>query len=358
MRVRAVLLCVLLVAIIWHPASAAAALQPFDVETPQGMRRAQLFRGVEAPTALVVLLHGAGSDPEQMRALTGLGFEQQAREAKWLVAYAEGVGRTWNDCRRTPQSPARLANIDDVGFLAELIRTLRARYRISPERVLLGGFSNGGHMALRVALERPDIVGGVLAIGAQLPSAAESLCAESARAVNTLLIAGTADPIAPYAGGASRALDGQPLGIVDSVPSTAARFAARAGHHEPASRALIGNRDGDPNTYVESRRWQSVDAPIVELLTIHGGGHTIPQSSTRFPTPFGATSADVDTATIARQFMRDWPLPTTPAWQVLAGFQRAKTAECLAKRRSAATAACQRRPTSNAPDPAALVARH
>lgn len=294
-------------------AFAAGHLDRLQLATTAGLRSA-LVHQTPSPTSLVLLLHGFGSYAQQLRALTGFRFEKLAAEAGWLVVYPEGIGNSWNDCRRTPRYPARVANVDDVAFLTLLIDTLRRRHGIAADRVLVGGFSNGGHMALRVGLERPDAIGGVLSVGAQLPTAAESICAESGRAINALLISGTDDRIAPYAGGAARALDGRELGHVDSVVSSAMRLAARGGR--PAVSAVaLGDRDGNPRTRVEVKRWLARDA-LVELYTIHGGGHTIPQTITAFPGTFGATSGDIDTATVTMKFMGEWRPRRLARWHL------------------------------------------
>src|SRR5688572_22470182 len=176
-------------------------LERLAIATPHGERTA-FVHAPSHPSALVLLLHGAGSDAKQMRALTGYGFERLAEQAGWVVVYAEGYGKTWNDYRRTPQLTSKISNIDDVGFLAEVIHSVRTRHAIPRGRVLVGGFANGGHMAMRMALERPHAVDGLLAIGAQMPLASDSLCSMGSFPVHALFVAGTADPIAPYAGGA------------------------------------------------------------------------------------------------------------------------------------------------------------
>jgi polyhydroxybutyrate depolymerase len=302
---------------------AASTLERLELGTAGG-QRSTLVYDAGTPTSLVVLLHGYGSDAEQMRAATGHGFERLAAQAGWLVAYPEGVGKSWNDCRRTPQYPARRARADDVAFLVQLIEQLRERHGIPAERVLVGGFSNGGHMALRLALERPDAIGGMLLIAAQLPTAAESLCAEGGRGINALLISGTADRIAPYAGGDSRGADGAALGPVDSVMSSARRLAVRGGR-AVRSRQVLGNRDGDATTTVELTRWRAAEA-LVELYSVRGGGHTIPQPIVTFPSMFGATSADIDTASATLTFMKQWAPRRVAGWRAKADALRAEQA--------------------------------
>ncbi|HEU4530582.1 MAG TPA: PHB depolymerase family esterase [Steroidobacteraceae bacterium] len=321
--------------------AAPVELERLVFETSHG-QRAALVHPQDRPSALVLLLHGAGSDAEQMRALTGYGFERLAEQAGWVVVYAEGFGKTWNDCRRTPLFPAKTHNIDDVSFLAEVIHTVRTRYGIPKGRVLVGGFSNGGQMAMRLALERPNAVDGFLAIGAQMPLVSESLCAMGSRPVHALFVAGTADPIAPYMGGASKMLDGRPLGSSESARATAAAFAQLAGYKGAGMVSSLGDRDGDGRTTVEFEIWRSAQLPSIQLYTIHGGGHTIPQKEVRFPPAYGATSADVDIATVTLEFMRTWSQPATAGWQLRTAERRERTLDCRQQQAGMRLSACLR----------------
>ena len=46
----------------------------------------------------------------------------------------------------------------------------RSRFNINPQRIFLAGFGAGATMAFRVALERPELFAGVLAMNGPLPS--------------------------------------------------------------------------------------------------------------------------------------------------------------------------------------------
>jgi poly(3-hydroxybutyrate) depolymerase len=51
---------------------------------------------------------------------------------------------------------------DDSGFLRQLIVNLTAQYNVNPNQVFVAGFSSGGQMAHRVAVEISDLVAAVV----------------------------------------------------------------------------------------------------------------------------------------------------------------------------------------------------
>ena len=70
---------------------------------------------------LLVLLHGLGSNGEEMRAF---GFEAHAAPAGVMVAYPDAVEGSWNDGRTGVDSVAHQRQIDDVGFVAAVIEAV------------------------------------------------------------------------------------------------------------------------------------------------------------------------------------------------------------------------------------------
>ncbi len=52
---------------------------------------------------------------------------------------------------------------DDPGFLRQLIVNLSAKYNVNPKMIYVAGFSSGGQMAHRVAVEISDLVAAVVA---------------------------------------------------------------------------------------------------------------------------------------------------------------------------------------------------
>ena len=85
-------------------------------------------------------------------------------------------------------------------FIRTLIARMKAEHSVSDKRVYVFGYSNGGHMAFRLAIEAPDEIAAVAAVAASLPTSDASSCPQQGRTSRVMLINGTADPINPYQG--------------------------------------------------------------------------------------------------------------------------------------------------------------
>lgn len=151
--------------------------------------------------ALVFVFHGGGIDAQQMRAITAFEIERLADEHGFIVVYPNGFEKSWNGCRARAPYPANTQNIDDPGFVRALIRRFRAEFGVDSRRVFAMGFSNGGHLAYRLALEMPGEISAVAAIGASLPAAEACDCVFSQTPVAVMIVNGTEDRINPFDGG-------------------------------------------------------------------------------------------------------------------------------------------------------------
>lgn len=261
-----------------------------------------------AEPALVLVLHGTGGSVERIRAFTGRGFERLADLHGFTVAYPLGFEGAWNGCRALSPRAANLFDLDDVGFLARIVENERRRTDLGDGQVHLFGFSGGGHLALRAALETPDTFQSAAVIAASLPHPASSDCEPRTRLhIPLLLVAGTEDPISPFGGGPVLAPDPagpRYFGDVLPIRESAARLARWAGHVEPPRRTRVPELDGDPSTRVEIVDWSGPGVAPVRLVEIHGGGHTIPGPGVAFPEIAGRQTAEIDTVRLVRDFWR------------------------------------------------------
>jgi polyhydroxybutyrate depolymerase len=102
-------------------------------------------------------------DGEMMRKWTGYEFDQWADRKGFVVVYPDGYKHNWNDCHKNATFPAKLENIDDMGFIHALIARMAQEHGIDTKHVFVLGYSNGGQMAFRLAIETPDEVAAVAA---------------------------------------------------------------------------------------------------------------------------------------------------------------------------------------------------
>lgn len=224
--------------------------------------------GVSPRAPVVFALHGSMGSAEQMRRATGYGFERLADRHGFIVVYPQGYDGHWNDCRRQGSYAAKQLRVDDVGFLRALAGRVRSEHGVDSARVFAVGLSNGAHLAYRIALEAPDLVRAVAAVGANLPTRAHLDCTPVPGATPALIINGTADPINPYEGGKVTLFGFGDRGDVMSA-SESAEYLARRNQRSGSS------------------------APVL-LYTVRGGGHTFPQPHARSRRLLGPTDHAFD----------------------------------------------------------------
>jgi polyhydroxybutyrate depolymerase len=100
---------------------------------------------------LVVALHGGGGSGEKMEASTGFG--ELAASGRFAVVFPDGIDHNWNDGRADAVSTAARENIDDVGFITDLVRNVSSSMKIDSTRVFATGMSNGAMMTIRLACD-------------------------------------------------------------------------------------------------------------------------------------------------------------------------------------------------------------
>jgi len=250
---------------------------------PTGFRKANM--------PLVIVLHGSGIDGAKIRTWTGYEFDQMADEFGFAVAYPDGYKHNWNDIRKNAPFPAKKKNVDDVGFIKSLIESYRLAHDIDPQQVYVFGYSNGGMMALRLAISEPGLLAGVATAGSNLPTPENLVAGFRSPMPPVLMVNGTADPIIPYEGG-KVSFFGKDLGNVISASATAEAFAeSHKGPQTIKTERLPHLNPGNPTT-VESKVWLQDERKLVDLYTVHGGGHVVPQPIARFPRLMGKVNRD------------------------------------------------------------------
>ncbi|HEY6879282.1 MAG TPA: PHB depolymerase family esterase [Polyangiales bacterium] len=259
------------------------------LEVDQRTRSYQVYLPKQRPARapLVILLHGSRMNGDGLRRATGYAFDRLADEQGFIVAYPDAYRGRWNDCRARGRYAARKLEIDDVKFIASLVETLREQ-GVDPARVFLAGYSGGGQLAFRVALEHPERVAGIASFSANLPTDDNWACKVAGAPVPVLLINGTRDRINPYAGGRASVFGFASRGHVRSSRESAEFFARLAG----TSAFTLTQREASDQTWVE--QWHAQGETEVMLLTVHGGGHVVPGPDAAFPRILGKVSRVLD----------------------------------------------------------------
>jgi polyhydroxybutyrate depolymerase len=223
------------------------------------------------PVALVLDLHGSGSDADQQRLFSGMN--KAANADGFVVAYPqgaipEGSGFDWN----VPGQPlvggrkVPAGSPSDVAFVGRLITSLESSYCIDPHRVYATGFSGGARMSSQLACDLPDKIAAIAPVsGLRFPAPCPTT-----RSVPVLAFHGTADPVDPYLGHGQRYWS-------HSVPEAERRWSV---HDGCAAKPTVSHPAAKVTLTVYSR---CKAGAVVELYTIAGEGHEWPGGPTLPP---------------------------------------------------------------------------
>mgnify|MGYP002625421383 CR=1 FL=1 len=144
---------------------------------------------------LLVWLHGDGDDQRQLkRVMPGISLRNYVA----VAPQGTSSSNVNSDAYCWQQSEADV--IEAQWRLTGCIETVQNRYNIHPDRIFIGGYADGGTMALRLALRMPQLCAGVISVGGALPdSHAPLVNVERARGLSVLLMQGEASTDYPSA---------------------------------------------------------------------------------------------------------------------------------------------------------------
>jgi polyhydroxybutyrate depolymerase len=255
----------------------------------------------EDPSALVLALPGSGQSAEQLRIMTNFGFEALADHNGFLLVYAEAwrdgswLGPEWNDCRKNTRQPAHLENVDDVGFVLQVLEATAREAPVDRTRVYIAGLSDGGQMAFRLATEHPERFAAIAAVVAQQPTVENDSCIEPPGPISVLVMNGTEDPAIPYAGGEMSFHGWFSAGRAQSTNGTISHWKRPNSIDAPPARDELPDRDHEDASTVVRERWRAASGHEVVLYSIIGGGHSLPGGYRGVPDfILGVTNRDID----------------------------------------------------------------
>jgi len=260
---------------------------------------------------VVVLLHGNTGSSDQSLGLTNAKSPQKvwlsiAEQNNFILVVPNGsLGSTerrgWNDCRNDAEGQPPM---NDVLFIDQLLGKVQTDYGYNTGKVFIAGVSNGGIMALRLAMEIPEKITAFSAVIASMPENSE--CINSTVPISALFMNGTDDPIIPYEGGQVPGNRGK----VKSTEESMAYWIDRNGTSESPIVGIIPDRNTDDDCTAERFLYTNgTNNTEVALYKITNGGHTEPSISERYSNIYlsivGNQNADFEMAAKIWAFFKD-----------------------------------------------------
>ena len=126
----------------------------YHVHVPPGYNPA-------TPAMVVFAFHGGGGDMEYMAKDEYYGLISKADQENTVIVFPNGYSNfqsgklaTWN--AGACCGDAREKNIDDAGFVKQIVTNLHNQMNIDRNKIFATGMSNGGLMSYRLACEMAD----------------------------------------------------------------------------------------------------------------------------------------------------------------------------------------------------------
>lgn len=229
------------------------------------------------PTPLLVALHGGGGSMDHQADDARYGLIGKSEREGFILVFPNGFSRlrsgrlaTWNagECC----GAARDRQVDDVGFIRQVVAKVARQMTIDRHRIYAAGMSNGGMMAYRLACEMADVFRAVTAVA----GTHNVRRCTPARPVSVLHIHARNDTHVLFDGGAGEVFRDPSL-VTDftSVPATVSTWAGLDGC--PARPRRVLDR---PDAYCE-RYSPCRGGSEVQLCVTATGGHSWPGGNKR-----------------------------------------------------------------------------
>jgi polyhydroxybutyrate depolymerase len=244
------------------------------------------------PMPLVLVLHGGGGRASGISHISGM--DSVSDKHGFVVAYPQGFSTVFNDggsdlAARDPH--------DDVKFVGQLIKDVAKQAPIDENRVFACGFSNGGMMSLRLAIDTPEVLKAVAMVGSGL-FVKQVQEHPNPKPMPVLFIQGTDDPCFPYRGGETQGPNlggnfrGRSHGKAISNDQDLA-FWCRINHCDQKPQIVKLPHITKDDTSTTYTRFAGADGKDVVAYIISGGGHCWPGGLQYFPiSVIGRTTYD------------------------------------------------------------------
>jgi polyhydroxybutyrate depolymerase len=234
------------------------------VHVPRG------YRGTPAP--MLIALHGGGGDADFQADDSKYKLISKSEAAGFIAVFPNGYSRfpngmlaTWN--AGACCGAAQKKNVDDVGFIREVIHRVERQANIDPRRIFATGMSNGAMMSWRIACEAPEI----RAI-APVEGTDNTTSCKPSHPVAVIEFHAANDPNVPFGGGTGV---GPSRTDFVSVPATQAKWVA-IDRAQPSAKRVLTVAGAHCDLHPAGRG----GAPV-ELCVTDTGGHSWPGGGTQ-----------------------------------------------------------------------------
>jgi polyhydroxybutyrate depolymerase len=220
-------------------------------------------------TPMLVALHGGGGDADYQASDDKYRLIGKSERAGFIAVFPNGYSRfqsgvlaTWNAggcCAGAVRN-----NVDDVGFLREVIKRVDRQASADPRRVFMTGMSNGAMMSYRMACEASDLVRAI----APVAGTDNTASCKPSRPVPVIHFHAVNDEMVNFNGGPGPKSFTQ--SDFTSVPSTVTKWVALDAADPKSRRVLSAN-----GAHCDLHPAKSGGAPV-ELCVTDSGGHSWP----------------------------------------------------------------------------------
>lgn len=239
---------------------------------------ASYHRNTDQKYPVVFNFHGGGMTMTEQMFYSGMN--KSADKYGFIVVYPQGVNQDWNVGFETSYQFGK----DDVGYIDKLLAYLTTQYRINEAAVYATGLSRGGFFCHRLAAELPDKFAAIATVGAPLPDSVIAFHTKKNQ-IPVMIIHGTSDQIVNYQGKA---------GAYQSAVATYEYWKKHNGLNNIKETFGTVDRVRNDSTSVTTMQ-VSGNGIAVSLVTISGGGHTLPGADPfNIGFPLGKTSMEIN----------------------------------------------------------------
>jgi polyhydroxybutyrate depolymerase len=142
---------------------------------------------------LLLVFHGSGGSAGNMH--NTAQFDQYSDE--YIIAYPNSKEVEWNEGCNC--NVAHRKNVDDLGFVDDVIADIQQRHKVSDGEIYAAGFSQGGLFTQNLACNRAKVFKAVAIVAGSMSRQLATSCAPEAP-LSVMMVHGSHDAVLPYNG--------------------------------------------------------------------------------------------------------------------------------------------------------------